>query len=83
MFLGRKRTQRGGQSLAQGYLFIHSFNKYLAPTSVLDPGITVVYKAKLYSGMEEIEQSLTVRRTVWESEGGKIKPSLSPINPER
>lgn len=84
MFLGRKRTQRGGQSLAQGHLFIYSFNKYLAPASiVLDLGITVVYKAELYCGMEEMEQALRVRRTVWESEGGKTKPSLSPVNPER
>lgn len=42
-----------------------------------------MYKAELYCGMEEMEQALRVRRTVWESEGGKTKPSLSPVNPER
>lgn len=43
----RKRIQRGGLRLAQGYSFIHSsiqqiLNNYLS--SVLAPGLTVVYK---------------------------------------
>ena len=42
-----------------------------------------MYKAELYFGMEKMEQALRVRRTVWESEGGKTKPFLSPIAPER
>ena len=42
-----------------------------------------MYKAELYFGMEKMEQALRVRHTVWESEGGKTKPFLSPIAPER